>query len=134
MIRGTTARFSFKLPYIKRELEQATIKFWQPNNQSKFLPITRTLSDCGGASDDYVLYVSLRPDETALFSEEYRAKVQLCATHGPSGTVFGSRPQLITVYPMNDDIIEEPPVVPDSPSVPEEQDGWVIFDGGIITT
>ena len=130
MIRGTTAQFKFKLPYIKGELSQAIIKFWQPNNPSGLLPITRTLNDCGGPNNAQELYVSLRPDETAMFSEKYKAKVQLRATHATSGTIFGSRPQLITVYPMNDEIIGEDPEAPDIPV--ENEDGWVIFDGGAI--
>ena len=132
MIRGTTARFVFKLPCTKGELVQATIKFSQENNPSRYLPITRRLSECGGQNDENILQVSLRPDETALFSEKYKGKIQLRATR-IDGTVFGSRPQLFTVYPMNDDIIEEiPPVVPDIPE--ENEDGWIIFDGGVITT
>lgn len=129
MIRGTTARFTFKLPCAKGELLQATIKVTQANNPSRYLPITRQLSECGGHNDENILRVSLRPDETALFSEKYKATIQLRATR-IDGTVFGSRPQLITVYPMNDDIIEDiPPVLPEV-----NEDGWIIFDGGVIAT
>ena len=32
MVRGTTARFKFTLPYMKSELQWVTIKFWQPGN------------------------------------------------------------------------------------------------------
>lgn len=125
MIRGTTAQFKFILPYAKSECTSIRIKFWQPNNLSKLLPITRTESDCSTTDNDKELCVSLTAEETARFSDKYKAKVQLRGQ--TNGTVFGSRPQLITVYPMLDDIIVEDPTIP-----PENAEGWVVLDGATV--
>jgi hypothetical protein len=73
------------------------------------------------------LCVSLTPDETIRFSEKRKAKVQMRAQHMLSGTIFGSRTQLVTVYPMNDEIIEEDPMMP-----AENKEGWIILDGETI--
>ena len=124
MIRGTTAKYKFKLPYPKEELVWVTIKFWQPGNLSKLLPITRKLEHCDAPDDSMELYVSLTADETMRFSEKYKAVMQLRAQHSNSGTIFGSRKKLITVYSMNDDILEEDPTMP-----AENEDGWIILDG-----
>ena len=124
MIRGTTAQFIFKIPYAKEELAWVTIKFWQPNNLSAFLPITKKLEHCDTTNNSMELCVSLTADETMRFSEKYKAKVQLRGQHSENGTVFGNRSQLITVYPMNDEILEEDPTMP-----PVNEDNWVIFDG-----
>ena len=131
MIRGTTAQFTFKLPYSKNELEWATMKFWQPNNQHPHLPITKRLEHCGNPDDSMELCVSLTADETMRFSETYQAKVQLRAQNKENGTMFGSRPQLFTVYPMNDEILDEDPTTPgEDPTLPDENEhGWIVFDG-----
>jgi hypothetical protein len=129
MIRGTTAQFKFKLPYTKAELTWATIKFWQPGNMSSLLPITKRLEHCDAPDDSNELCVSLTAEETQRFSEKYKAKLQIRAQHTKSGTVFGSRTQLITVYPMNDEILEEDPTMPS-----ENEEGWVVFDGEAIIT
>lgn len=129
MIRGTTAQFKFKLPYTKAELIWATIKFWQPGNTNSYLPITKKLEHCDGPEDSTELCVSLTAEETQRFSEKYKAKVQLRAQHAESGTVFGSRPQLVTVYPMHDEILDEDPTLP-----AENEDGWIILDGETVTT
>ena len=105
MIRGTTAQFKFKLPYTKEELEWATITFWQSSNHS-LLPITKKLEHCSAPNDSNELCVSLTAEETARFSDKYKAMVQLRAQPF-GGIVFGSKQQLITVYPMLDDIIED---------------------------
>lgn len=127
MIRGTTAAYKFKLPYAVEELEWATIKFWQPNNPSKLLPITKTKSNCGTSDNPNELCVSLTAEETTRFSDQYKAKVQLRAKHSSSGSVFGCRTQTIAVYPMLDDIIEEDPLLPDA-----NEEGWIILDGETI--
>ena len=127
MIRGTTAQFRFKLPYKKSELEWATIQFWQPGNMNSNLPITKRLEHCDAPDDSTELCVSLIAEETQRFSEKYKAKVQLRAQHMKSGTVFGSRPQLITVYPMPDHILEEDSTLP-----AVNDDGWIILDGETI--
>lgn len=126
MIRGTSTQFKFKLPYTKGELMWATIKFWQSNNLNDRLPITKRLEHCGGSDDLPELCVALTADETAIFSDKYKAKVQIRAQH-ISGTVFGCRPRLITVYPMIDDIFEDDTIMP---GVSEE--GWIILDGETI--
>ena len=41
---------------------------------------------------------------------------------------FGSKEQLITVYPMPDDIIIDDPTFPDNPV----EDEWIILDGDVI--
>lgn len=127
MIRGTTAQFKFKLPYPKAELEWVTIKFWQPGNLNSYLPITKKLQHCDAQDDSTELFVSLTADETMRFSEKYKAKVQLRAQHTESGAVFGTHPQLITVYPMNDEILEEDPTMPS-----KNEDGWIILDGEVV--
>lgn len=126
MIRGTTAQFKFKLPYPKDDCEWIRIKFWQPNNLSELLPITRTKDHCEIQEDATEIYVSLTAEETSRFLDKYKAKVQLRAT--AKGVVFGSKPQLVTVYPMSDDIMEEDPTIP-----PENEEGWIIFDGEVIS-
>ena len=127
MIRGTTAQFKFKSPYPKSELLWVTIKFWQPGNLNSYLPIIKNLQHCDAQDDSTELYVSLTADETMRFSEKYKAKVQLRAQHTESGAVFGSHPQLITVYPMDDDILIENPITPS-----ETKDGWIILDGEVV--
>ena len=122
MIRGTTAQFKFKLPCAKGELEWATIKFWQSNNPNILLPITKTLQHCGNSDDIKELCVSLTAEETKRFSDKYKAKIQLVALHTTSGTVFGTRPQLIPVYPMYDG---GDTTLPDAGI----ENGFVILDG-----
>lgn len=121
MIRGTTAQFKFKLPCKKQELDEVTIKFWQSNNPNSRLPIIKTLVHCGGQEDLPELYVSLSAEETARFSDKYKANIQLRAKF--NGTVFGSKTLLNTVYPMPDDIIGNDPIPP------AEDEEWVILDG-----
>lgn len=123
MIRGTTAQFKFNLPYSKDELTWVTIKFWQPNNTNPLLPITRRMEDCADLGDGSGLYVSLTAEETMRFTDKYKAKMQMRAQH-INGTVFGTRTQYLTVYPMSDDIIGENPILPR-----EDAEGWVILDG-----
>ena len=127
MIRGTTAQFKFKLPYIKSELLWVTIKFWQDGNNGPYLPITKKLEHCDAPDDSTELYVSLTSEETKRFSTKYKAKVQLRGQHITSGTTFGNKEKLITVYPMNDGILDEDPMMP-----AENEEGWIILDGGAI--
>lgn len=129
MIRGTTAQFKFKLPYPKEELSWATIKFWQPQNPSKLLPITRTLEHCHAPDDSKELCVSLTAEETSRFIDKYKANLQLRAQHLESGTVFGTKLIWFTVYPMSDDILEENPVLPE-----ETPEGLIVLDGNSIVS
>ena len=130
MIRGTTAQFKFKLPYSLSQLEWVNIKFWQPNNPHSLLPITKTKTHCSEAATNEVC-VSLTSEETARFSDKYKAKVQLRAQPDVNlgGPVFGSKEQIITVYPMRDDIIDGDIAV-ETPNTTAE--GWIILDGGEI--
>jgi hypothetical protein len=127
MIRGTTAQFKFKLPYSYDELTSITIRFWQPNNPSGSLPIYKYKTNCESPVEKEI-HVSLRPSETALFSDKYKAKLQLRAQPA-IGAPFGCKEQLITVYPMPDDIIDDDPII--NPEVPTEE-GWIILDGETI--
>lgn len=127
MIRGTTAQFKFKIPYELNQLEWVRVKFWQPNNPNELLPITKTKSECTELSAGEVC-VCLTSEQTARFSDKYKAIVQLRAQPLAElgGPVFACRQRLITVYPMLDDMIEED-IATDSTVVTEE--GWVILDG-----
>ena len=127
MIRGTTAQFKFKLPYTMDQLEWIRIKFWQPHNPHRLLPITRTKEACSSVNGTEI-YVSLTAEETARFSDKFKAIVQLRAQPivELGGPVFGSKQHVVTVYPMLDDIIDED-TTSESPNVTEE--GWVILDG-----
>lgn len=127
MIRGTSGQFRFKIPYKFEELSWVTIKFWQQDNTGTPeapLPITKKLAQCNETDNPYVVCVTLTPEETMRFSDKRKAKVQLRA-HA-NGSTFASREELITVYPMRDDIIVE------DPSMPAEDEGWIILDGSTI--
>ena len=130
MIRGTTAQYRFKIPYTKAELLWATIKFWQTGNSGTVeapLPIMKKLEHCDAPDDSKELCVSLTAEETSRFSDKRKAQVQLRA-QAQDGTVFGTKPQLVTVYPMDDDILEDP----EFPTPDDE--GRIILDGGTIAT
>lgn len=129
MIRGTTASFTFKLPYPKNQIAWATIKFWQDGNS--FLPITKTFKDLDPSDDSYELGVQLTAAETMKFSDRVKAKAQLAAQlkEEYGGSKFASQQQLITIYPILDDLITDDPA-PDAPTT----DGWTILDGGSIVT
>lgn len=126
MVRGSATQFKFKMPYLYDELEWITIKFWQTNNPNTSLPITKYKSNCSEPAS-YEICVSLSASETARFSDKYKAKVQL-RTKPFAGEPFGSREHLVTVYPMRDDIMEEDPMLPPTPTDEE----WIILDGHTI--
>ena len=127
MIRGTTAQFKFKLPYAYDAITNITIKFWQPGNPNESLPIFKYKQDCVALNSNEI-YVSLRPSETALFSDKYKAKFQLSA-RPEIGSLFGSKEHLITVYPMPDDIMLDDPTV--DPDVPLDAE-WILLDGNTV--
>lgn len=133
MIRGTTAQFKFKLPYSFGQLEWITITFWQPNNPN-LSPIIKRKSDCSPVSGTTEICTSLTCDETARFSDKYKAKVQLRAqpVEDLQEAPFGCKAQTITVYPMLDDLIEDNENTPVEPSVPPVSGIPVKFDGGKI--
>lgn len=125
MIRGTTETFKFKLPFAKADAEWITIKFWQTGNPNPLLPIIKTEDHC--VTVDGCECISLTAEETARFSDKYKAKMQIRAKRATNATVVGCRPRLITVYPMDDGIIKE------NPELPVESDNGLIFlDGGAI--
>lgn len=131
MIRGTAAQFKFKLPCIEGELEWATIRFWQNGTLDALgnpLSITKSKDHCSFPENPYELCVTLSPNETARFSDKTKAMVQLRAKP-IGGNVFGTQERLITVYPMNDDLIMD-----DDDVLPESNDnGLIILDGSRIT-
>lgn len=132
MIRGTTAQFKFKLPCTKDELSWVTIKFWQRGNTGTVeapLPITKELEHCDSPDGSTELYVSLTAEETMRFSDKRKAHVQLRAQHATNGTIFGTRAQLVSVYPMGDDVSGGDSILP-TPNA----DGWVVLDGQPIIT
>lgn len=126
MIRGTTAQFKFKLPYNRSELLWATMKFWQPGNDGTPLaplPITKKLEHCLETQEPYELCIKLTPEETLRFSDKLKARVQLRA-RTLDGATFASRETLISVYPINDDIVTDDPILPEP-----DYTGLIIFDG-----
>ena len=142
MIRGTTAQFKFKLPYLKEDVLLAEAKFWQPNNSKGLnqdfpLPITkaykREVSEQGDIVTNYpwnwidnnTLVVRLGQQETLTFSDKYKARVQI-RVRTADGLVFASTPQIVTVYPIYGDEPLGEEVIPSS------DDQWVVFDGDTI--
>ena len=138
MIRGTTAQFKFELPCMANELDSATIVFWQEGVKNDYLPIKKNLLNC--SMEGKYLYVSLTDSETFMFSDKLKARVQLVANTRaivdaetkeeiePS-VRFASRTSLITVHPINDEIVDENP----EDTAPTDENGWVILDGQEIT-
>ena len=126
MIRGTTAQFRFKIPYKKEELLWATMKFWQPGNNGTpmaQLPITKKLEHCSETDDSYELCINLTANETLRFSDKLKARVQLRA-QTIDGATFASRETLVSVYPINDDIVTDDPEFPGPDNM-----GLIILDG-----
>lgn len=130
MIRGTTAPFRIKLPYAINELEWVTIKWWQDGNKGTPLaplPITKKRDNCSVVNDDSKeLYVTLTAEETIRFSDKHKAKMQLRGKLSSNGRIFGCKPRLITVYPINDDLFG------DDITGSENNDGWIVLDGDSI--
>lgn len=138
MIRGTTAQFAFDIPYDFSELEYVNIFFWQEDyygpSESRALPI-KLHYDANNAdtdleylkwtTDNRRIVVTLIPEQTARFTCEKKAIVQLSATT-KSGIRFASDQQIKTVYPIHDDCeFSDKDVVK-----PPEIDGYIILDGG----
>lgn len=108
MIRGTDAKFKFKLSCQCSELESATITFWQKDNdgpsEDRPLPIIKVLSQCTQSDVPDELYVELNEEETLRFSDDRKAYVQLITTT-VDGTSTASREKMFTVYPIYDESI-----------------------------
>ena len=128
MIRGTTAQFKFKLPYTLDDLQWVIMQFWQPENNGSStapLPIIKKKEKPELSGDSKELLVSLTCEQTLRFTDKLKARVQLRAQH-INGTVFASHQELVTVYPLPDDLVNEP-ILPG-----EDEDGWVVLDGEAI--
>lgn len=110
MIRGTTAQFKFKMPYEYDEVTTIKIIFWQPGNpgpsSDRKLPIEKTRDHCEKTTVSTECSVKLTQEETLRFSEKTKAFVQLRAM-AKDGTVFATKQEPITVYPLYDDSILE---------------------------
>ena len=108
MIRGTTAQFKFKMPYMYDDVTTIKIIFWQPGNNGSDpehpLPIVKTREQCEKTMVSTEVAVRLNQDETLRFSEKTKAFVQLRAI-ATDGTVFATKQEPITVYPLYDDSI-----------------------------
>jgi hypothetical protein len=78
-------------------------------------------------NDSKELYVTLTAEETRRFSDRHKAKMQLRGKLKSNGVVFGCKPRLLTVYPINDDLVDD---TYDSAL----DNGWVTIGGGSITT
>lgn len=129
MIRGTTAQFRFNIPYTFDELGWVNITFWQPGNNGTIehpLPIIKTQDQCNAPNSPNEVCVTLNSEETARFSDKQKAYVQLRAQ--ADGNIFASKQEQITVYPINDELLEGDLDLP-APS----EDGWIILDGSTIT-
>ena len=70
---------------------------------------------------------NLNPEETSRFSDQLKAYVQLRA-QTEDGITFASNQELITIYPINNEMIAEDPDLP----VPEPGDSVVLLDGSTI--
>lgn len=78
---------------------------------------------------DKELHFILTAEETMRFSDKHKAKMQFRARLLSNGRIIGCTPRAITVYPINDDLLDEDVVIPEVDS-----EGWVIFDGGSVAT
>lgn len=138
MIRGTTAGFKFNLPYPLNKLARVTVTFWQEGYKGTEyhpLPIIKEFTNFPESDDSTQLTVTLTASETKRFTDKLKARVQLVArtraiVDGETddelepSVRFASRVSLITVHPINDDIIEDNP----EDTAPTDDD-YVILDG-----
>ncbi len=143
MIRGTTAGFKFTLPYPLNKLARVSVTFWQngySGTDTAPLPIIKEFTNFAESDDSTQLTVTLTASETKRFTDKLKARVQLVArtraiVSSETGEEiepsvrFASRINLITVHPINDDIIEDNP----EDAAPTDENGWVILDGQEIT-
>ena len=139
MIRGTTAGFKFTLPYPLNKLARVTVTFWQDGYEGTNLyplPIIKEFTDFPDTDDSTQLTVTLTASETKRFTDKLKARMQLVArtraiVDSETGKElepsvrFASRESLITVHPINDDIVEDNP----EDTTPANEGGWVILDG-----
>ena len=137
MIRGTTAKFKFKVPYdIDFNNDNTYVKavFWQPGNDGSpeygELPIIKCIKNetCIWDANNQQIIVTLQPIETARFVDDRKAYTQLSVTTA-SGFRFASDQQIITVYPIQDDS----PLGDIIPTDSSLLTGAVVLDGLEIT-
>jgi hypothetical protein len=130
MVRGTTAQFKFSLPYNYSDISLVKITFWQLGNngpdETRPLPIIKDFSWCRACSNPKELSVTLTEEETLRFSDKSKAYVQLKA-QSEDGSVFASKQEQITVYPVYDDNVLGDDIIP----TPTEGE-FDILDGGTI--
>ena len=133
MIRGTAQPFKFKIPCNFSELSSVRIIFTQDNyngpDETWPLPIIKVLSQCRQGSTQKELLVTLNKEETLRFTDKRKAYVQIMG-EVIDGLPFGSKPHLITVYPVLDDSILDDDIIP-TPS-PDDDGRVVILDGANI--
>lgn len=134
MVRGTTAAFKFNLPYELQYIAEARVVFWQEGYKgtlSNSLPIRKTYPGDSGFKVDPTskeLVVVLTEADTRAFTDKLKARVQMKAVYVlPDETkgTFASRPQLFTVYPIDDEIMDG--VIGEDTTV--AQGGYIILDG-----
>ena len=145
MIRGTTAVFKFTLPHELRYITEARVVFWQEGyvgTVGSSLPITKIYT----AENDFVgntskdLFVVLTGAETKAFTDKLKARVQMKAFTSEyklnegqeneqtiAATTLGTRPQLFTVYPMDNNIMDGI----DTENI-NTSNGYIILNGGNI--
>ena len=143
MIRGTTAGFTFTLPYPLGKLARVKVTFWQDGYEgTEFypLPITKKFTDFAESDNSTQLTVTLTESDTKCFTDKLKARVQLVAKtreiiNSETNEIiepsvrFASRINLISVHPMSDDIVDDSP----EDTEPANEYGWVILDGQKIT-
>lgn len=117
MIRGTSHIFRFDcsdIVDIITNVQSFEVTFEQSNNNNSPIikkfdvffvgePIIATVigdSGCSVDADTYEVIVELTPEETILFMEDRKLKVQLKGIMAGSDDVFANYIQYITVYPM----------------------------------
>lgn len=132
MIRGTTAQFKFRMPYSIKDISVIKITFWQENydgpSKIRPLPIIKSKSQCVQNIFNNEILVCLDSEETLRFKDDRKAYVQLQGKT-VSGSKFGSKKGLITVYPVYDDSILDDNI---TPTPTPEDNGLIILDGNAI--
>lgn len=132
MIRGTTAQFTFRLPYNVVDVSVVKIIFWQENysgpSAQRPLPIVKNLQQCNQIGAPNELTVKLTKEETLRFVDDRKAYVQLQGKTNDKAA-FACKKETITVYPVYDDSVLDDDIVPTP--VPDA-DGIVVLDGQSI--
>ena len=96
MIRGTTPKHMFTLPFDMSTVKELHILYAQGDN----LVLKKTLSDC--TADGCTVSVILTQQETMLFSEDKRVEIQIRVLT-TAGQALASRIREESVYDVLDD-------------------------------